>query len=127
MAFAHRLALLILPSFFLLELPARADEIHIGTGPVCDTRQQAERFVTLYDGDAQTTASAVNAEEHNPTACAIVTMVYVPGTPLATTRNKDVTFQIVQVLVVGIVTAEGVQAVEPAHVFSVLEIEERDA
>jgi hypothetical protein len=54
-------------------------------------------------------------------------MVYVPGPPLATTRNKDVTFQIVQVLVVGVITAEGVQAVEPAHLFSVLEIEERDA
>ena len=124
MRFAPRFALLALPLLMLLDLPARADEVQVGTGPVCDTQQQAERFAVLYDGDAQTAISTVNAEEHNASACGIVAMAYMPGPPLATARNRNVTFQIVQVLVIGIVTAEGVQAVEPVSLFSVLAIEE---
>jgi hypothetical protein len=127
MRFASRFASLILPSLLLLELPARAEEIQVGTSLVCDTQQQVERFVALYDGDAQTAVSTVNAEEHNATACAMATMAYVPGPPLATARTKDVTFQIVEILVVGLVTREGLRAVEPAHFFSVLEVEEREA
>ena len=126
MRFAPRFALLALPLLMLLDLPARADEVQVGTGPVCDTQQQAERFAVLYDGDAQTAISTVNAEEHNETACGIVTMAYMPGPPLATARRWNLTFQIVQVLVVGLVTPEGVQAVEPVRLFSVLAIEEID-
>ena len=126
MRFAPRFALLALPLLMLLDLPARADEVQVGTGPVCDTQQQAERFAALYDGDAQTAISTVNAEVHDETACGIVTMAYMPGPPLATARHWNLTFQIVQVLVVGLVTPEGVQAVEPVRLFSVLAIEEID-
>ena len=129
MTFALRLVSLILPSLLLTELPTRADEIQVGTGLVCDTRQQVERFVALYDGDPQSAVGTVNAEEHNPTACGMITMAFVSGPPLATARNnnKNRSFQIVQVLVIGLVTSEGVQAVEPAHFYSFLEVEEREA
>jgi hypothetical protein len=124
MAFALRLASLILPSILLLALPARADDLQVGTGLVCDTQQQVERFVSLYDGDAMTAVGTVNAEEHDPNACVIVTMVYVPGAPIATTTSKDKMFHIVPVLVIGIVTPEGgVQAVDPAQFFSAEEVE----
>jgi hypothetical protein len=126
MRFAPRLALLALPLLMLLNLPARANEIQVGTGPVCDTQQQAERFAALYDGDAQTAVSTINAEEHNETACGIVTMAYMPGPPLATARQWNMTFQIVEVLVVGVVTPEGIHAVEPVRLYSVLTIEEID-
>ena len=126
MRFAPRFALLALPLLMLSDLPARAHEVQVGTGPVYDTQQQAERFAALYDGDAQTAVRTVNAEEHNETACGMVTMAYMPGPALATARNKNLTFQIIQVLVVGVVTEEGVQAVEPVRFFSVLAVEEID-
>src|SRR5262245_26505017 len=110
-----------------MELPAQAADVQVGTGLVCDTEQQVERFIALYDGDAETAVEAVNAEERNPTACALAAIVYVPGPPLATGRKRVATFQIVQVLVIGIITPNGVRAVKPAHFFSVLEVEERDA
>jgi len=94
---------------------------------VCDTEQQVERFIAFYDGDAETAVEAVNAEVRNPTACALAEIAYVPGPPLATTRKRVATFQILQVLVLGIVTPNGVRAVEPAHFFSVVQVEERDA
>jgi hypothetical protein len=127
MTFARRIALLILPSILLMELPAQAADVQVGTALVCDTEQQVERFIAFYDGDAEAAVEAVNAEVRNPTACALAEIVYVPGPPLATTRKRVATFQIVQVLVIGIVTPNGVRGVEPAHFFSVLEVEERDA
>ena len=123
MTIARRLASLILPSLLLVGSPARAENIEIGTAPVCDTQQQMERFVKVFDGDAQTAVTTVNTEVNDPTACVIVTMAYVPEPPLATVRNNNTTFQIVPVLVFGVITSEGVQAVEPARLFSALQVE----
>jgi hypothetical protein len=122
--FVSRITLLVLPLVLLSGLPARAQEVEVGTSLICDTQEQVERFVTLYDGDAQSTANSVNAAEHNPTACAVTTMAYVRGRQLARARNKDTTFQIVPILVLGVVSEEGVESVTPAPFFSVFEVEE---
>jgi hypothetical protein len=122
--FVSRITLLVLPLVLLSGLPARAQEVEVGTSLICDTQEQVERFITLYDGDAQSTANSVNAAEHNPTACAVTTMAYVRGRQLARARNKDTTFQIVPILVLGVVSEEGVESVTPAPFFSVFEVEE---
>jgi hypothetical protein len=122
--FVSRITLLVLPLVLLLGLPARAQEVEVGTSLICDTQEQVERFITLYDGDAQSTANSVNVAEHNPTACAVTTMAYVRGRQLARARNKDTTFQIVPILVLGVVSEEGVESVTPAPFFSVFEVEE---
>ena len=124
MNFVSRIMLVALPLVLLSGLPARAQEIEVGTSLICDTQEQVERFVTLYDGDAQSTVNSVNAAEHNPTACAVSTMAYVRGRQLARARNKDTTFQIVPILVLGVVTEEGVESVTPAPFFTVFEVEE---
>jgi hypothetical protein len=124
MNFVSRLTLLVLPLALLLSVPARAQEIEVGTSLICDTQEQVERFVTLYDGDVQSTAKSVNAAEHDPTACAVSTMAYVRGRQLAMTRNKDTAFQIVPILVLGVITEKGVESVAPAPFFSVFQVEE---
>ncbi len=127
MSLASRPGLLALSSLLLLGVPAQAQEVEVGTSLVCDTQEQAERFVALYDGDAQSTVGSVNAAEHDPTACAVAAMAYVRGRQLARVRNKGTTFQIVQILVVGVVTEAGVESVTPAPYFSVVEVEEIEA
>jgi hypothetical protein len=120
--------LLVLVLSMLQVAPARAqelaDQVEVGTSLICSTREQVERFVALYDGDSQSSVNSVNAAEHDPTACAVSTMAYVRGRQLATARNKDTTFQIVPILVLGVVTESGVESVTPAPFFSVFEIEE---
>lgn len=88
---------LILPLLLTLCLGAQAQEVEIAKGLICDTRQQVEQFVALYDGNALDTAEKVNAAEHNPTACAVSGMAYVRGPGLATARTKDTSFQIVPI------------------------------
>ena len=122
MRLAARLALVI--PFLLLGFPAQAQEAEVGTNLVCDTQAQVERFVAHYDGDAQAAVDAVNAEGHDPTACAVSTMAYVRGPQLGTARNKDAAFEIVRILVVGVVTETGVKSVTPASFFSLFEIDE---
>jgi hypothetical protein len=126
MSFAPRRGLLVLPLLLLLSLPAqgRELEVEVGTSLICDTQAQVERFVALYDGDAQRTVDTVNAAEHNPTACAVTTIAYVRGPQLATARAKETTFQIAPILVLGVVTEAGVTSVTPAPFYSVFEVEE---
>jgi hypothetical protein len=124
MACAPRFAWLTLGLSLLLDSPAYADDVQVGTGLLCDTQQQAERFAALYDGDAAIAIRTVNAEEHNPTACGVVATAYVAGPPLSTARTKDLTFEIIQVLVIGVITQNGIQSVKPAHFFFVMPVQE---
>jgi hypothetical protein len=112
-----------LPSL-LLCLPAQAQEIEYGKGLICDTRQQAEHLVGHLDSDVGAALKAVNAEEHDPNACAIVSVAFVRGPQVATVRSKDKTFQLVRILVVGVDTPSGFQSVVPAAYFSLFKVEE---
>ena len=133
MNFAPRFALLTLPLLLLAGAPAVAEqttapqksrEAEIGTGLVCDTKEQVERFVSLYDGDTSGTVKKVNDVEGNPTACGIATMAFVRGRTLGTARRNDTAFHIVPILVLGVVTDSGVEPVTPSEFFSAIEIDE---
>ena len=119
-----RTALLVLPLVLFASPPAQAHDVEVGTSLICDTQAQVERYVSLYDGDAESTVKSVNAAEHDPTACAVVTMSYVRGRQRARARNKDTSFQIVPILVLGLITEEGVKSVPPAPYFSVFTVDE---
>lgn len=93
MACVPRFAWLISALVLMPASAAFADDVQVGTSLLCDTQQQAERFAALYDGDAAMAIRIVNAEEHSPTACGLVTMAYVPGPPVSTARTKDLAFQ----------------------------------
>jgi hypothetical protein len=108
----------------LLCLPAQAQEIEYGKGFICDTRQQAEHLVRHLDGDVGAALKALNTEEHDPNACAVVAVAFVRGPELATVRSKDATFQIVRILVVGVGTPSGFQSVVPAAYVSLFKVNE---
>jgi hypothetical protein len=117
----------MLLSLPVVDSPSPVDEVQVGMALVCDTQQQVERYVAVYDGDAGTAVRTVNDEEHDPNACGMASMAYMVSAHVATARSKAATFQIVKVIVVGLVTKEGVQPVRPAPFFSILEVDERIA
>jgi hypothetical protein len=124
MSFAtHDLPLLALLAASLCA-PAQAADYEVGTSIVCDSQTQVERFVVLFAGDAQSAIDTVNAKEHNPTACALANVAYVRGSRIEMVRHGDSAFEIVRILVVGIDTAVGIQAVQPAAYFSLFGIKE---
>lgn len=99
-------------------------KIQVGTTIICDTQKQMERFVTLFDGDYASAINKVNAEEKNPTACMGATMAYVQGDELSKAKNTQGTYHIIRVLVVGIGTVHGFQAIQPAAFYSIVKNDE---
>jgi len=62
-----------------------------------------------------------------PTACIAGTIAYIRGPEVTTATSKTATFQIVRVLVVGILTEAGFRSAVPAAFFSLEKIDERIA
>jgi hypothetical protein len=138
MNFAMRIAPgLVAPGLAVLLacLPAQAQapsdkenvKVQIGSALVCDTQQQVERFVALYDGDVQTTLTAVNGEQTKPHACDVATIAYVMGPEVATARSSGGTFRVVRVLVLGVLTEKGMQASAPTPFYSATRVDETEA
>ena len=122
MKFALHLALLFLAFTF----PARAHEIEYDTGAICDTQNQAQRLGMLLDDDEHAIAM-VNAEEGNPSACAVETVAFVRGATIGTARSKSDAFAIVEILVVGMDVEGGFHSIAPNVYFMLVKIDERDA
>jgi hypothetical protein len=108
----------------LLSAPALGDEVEMGRGAVCDTQKQAERLASLITEDAEVALQTVNAEEHYATACEYLRVAFVRGSRVGLVRTNGLTMEIVEVLVLGVVTASGVQPAEPGVYFSLFKVEE---
>jgi hypothetical protein len=108
----------------LLCAPARASDYELGTSLVCDTQAQVQRFVALFDGDAQAAIRIVNAAEENPSACVIRNVAYMRGIQVGMARHGDSAFEIIRILVVGIETSSGVLPVRPSVYFSLFGVKE---
>ena len=123
----------------LAGLPAQANppdaneqvKVQIGSALVCDTQDQVERFVALYDGNVQSALSAVNGEQAAKQAarqaCDVATIAYVMGPEVSTARSSGGTFRVVRVLVLGVLTEQGLQASAPAAFYSAAKIDEIQA
>jgi hypothetical protein len=120
-------ALCVAALSLLISVPSRAENIEVETGVFCDTQQQMERYVALYNGDTQAALNAVNTEVNDPTACVYGTIAYIRGPEIATARNKSEAYHIVRVIVVGFMTHSGFRASAPAASFSAEKIDERAA
>jgi hypothetical protein len=103
---------------------AQAMDYKVGTSIICDTQTQVERFVAPFSGDTQAAIDAVNTEEQNPTACALVDVAYLRGAEIGMARHGDSAFEIVRILVVGIDTAAGIKSVRPSAYFSLFAVKE---
>jgi len=115
---------LFLASSALMCLPARAYEVQTGAVTICDTQSQVERYAQLFDGNPQIAINAVNKEQHDPNACALVDVSYVQGPHVAVARGNSYVFQIIPIVVVGVSTRNGYRPAQPALFFTPLKITE---
>jgi hypothetical protein len=118
---AARFALAISLAPLSLCSPASAQQVEYGTTLICDTQEQVERYIALFNGEAQTTVNQLNAEEHNPYACSLGTVTYLRGPEIKTTRTPTRAYHIFRILVVGVETPSGIQRVQPASFFTLFE------
>lgn len=124
MGFPLRIALFA----FLQAVPAQAqDKVEIDTNLICDTQQQVERFVALFDGNlgsAEATVTAVNAENKTPDACVIATAAFQRGGAVSTVSTAETTFDVTRITVVGVYTVNGLERSDPTEFFTLVPREE---
>src|SRR5262245_44711875 len=88
------LAFLLMCAALLICAPAPAYDIQTGRVVICDTQEQVERFVQVFDGNQELAINTVNVEEHDPNACAAVDAAYVLGPQLGVVRSQSHAFEI---------------------------------
>lgn len=104
---------------------ATAQEAQLGSGLVCDTAQQAGRFIELFDRSAKAAIDAVNMEAGNPEACVVTTVLFIPGRQVTdVVRSHQRAFRVVEVQVVGMATPVGVRPVRPLVWYAILKVDE---
>ena len=108
----------------LMSVAAQAYEVETGPVVLCDTQKQAERFVQLFNDNQEAAIGAVNAEERNPSACAVIEVAYVEGDPLGVERTISHAFRITPVAVVAMKTPAGFKQVPPAVFFTPVKVRE---
>jgi hypothetical protein len=106
------------------DIPAQAIDYEVGSSLVCDTQEQVERFLAVFSGDAHAAIRVVNAEQQNPSACAIMNIAFVRGNQLGSVHRGDGAFQITHILVIGVENENGIQPVKPAAYFSAFGVKE---
>jgi hypothetical protein len=102
-----------------------AENVLTGSGLVCDTKEQATRFISLMDDDVEKTLRAVNREAGDDHACVVATFGFIQGSTVAEIDKNGTIVHVVEVKVVAVATRIGLQLVEPKTYYSVIASNER--
>jgi hypothetical protein len=97
------------------------------SGLICDTREQAERFVLVLRDNIDKAIGTVNTEAGTPGACMIATYGFVPGQTVSEVERNGAIVNVIEVRVLAVATTSGVQMVEPKVYYSVVPTNDRIA
>lgn len=78
------------------------DKVMIGSGVICDTSEQAQRFVALRNGGSETTQAllVINKEAGNPTACGSALVAFKPVEPVQNDAMPGKRVDVVKIAIV---------------------------
>jgi len=106
----------------LLARGAFAQTVERGQGLLCDTPEQARRFLALLQQDKATALIVVNAEA-NETVCGMMQVAYVKGEEI----SREGQFLIVEIAVVGVNTPHGFRPIPPHKQYAIFPSKEERA
>lgn len=84
------------------QLGRGAEALNVGRGIICNTPEQAQRFLTLRSGGSEVTRALqlINEEAANPTACGAAVVAFRLGEPLQRGSVEGLTVNVVKITVV---------------------------
>ncbi len=97
------------------------------SGLICDTREQAERFVLVLRDNIEKALGTVNTEAGTPNACMMATYGFVPGQTVSEVERNGSIVDVIEVRVLAVATTGGVQMIEPKIYYSVIATADRSA
>jgi hypothetical protein len=97
------------------------------SGLICDTREQAERFVLVLRDNIEAALGTVNTEAGTPDACMVATYGFVPGQTVSEVERNGRVVNVIEVRVLAVATTGGVQMIEPKIYYSIVPTGDRVA
>jgi predicted short-subunit dehydrogenase-like oxidoreductase (DUF2520 family) len=97
------------------------------SGLICDTREQAERFVLVLRDNVEKAIGTVNTEAGTPDACMVATYGFIPGQIVSEVERNGAFVDVIEVRVLAVATAAGLQMIEPKIYYSVIQTGDRSA
>ncbi len=81
--------------------PMPEGKIHVGTGVICDTQDEATSFVRIMsDQDAGTALQEINSQSTTPMACGMATVAFRAGKNMGEIRTSKGSFNLVEIQVI---------------------------
>ena len=110
---------------------ASSQEVQAARLVICGSAEKAQRFAAqhhdlqaaLANDDAATSKDASGASN----ACLVAGIAYISGKPMERIRSKDGTYDVTEILIVGVATPYGMLAIEPSVVYTLLKVTEEAA
>lgn len=108
-----------------------SQEVQAARLVICGSAEKAQHFAAqhhdlqaaLASDDAATSKDASGA----PNACLVAGIAYVSGKQIDRVRSKDGTYDVTEILIVGVATPYGMLAIEPSVVYTLLRVDEERA
>ncbi len=97
------------------------------SGLICDTREQAERFVLVLRDNIEKAIGTVNTEAGTPDACMVATYGFIPGQIVSEVERNGGFVDVIEVRVLAVATTAGMQLIEPKVYYSVIPTGDRSA
>ena len=97
------------------------------SGLICDTREQAERFVLVQRDNIEKAIGTVNTEAGTPDACMVATYGFIPGQIVSEVERNGAFVDVIEVRVLAVATTAGMQLIEPKVYYSVIPTGDRSA
>ena len=97
-----------------------AHELETGSGVLCDTAAQIERFAALNSNPAAITT--INADA--PNACAYLNVAYIKGAAHGQVRSHGHTVVVTEILVIAVDHGQGYQRIAPVIQYTLFPVVE---
>jgi hypothetical protein len=79
----------------------QGDQVHVGTGVICDTQAEVTDFVNMMgEHDPGNALQTINSRSHSPMACGMATVALRAGKSLGEVRTSKGSFNIVEIEIV---------------------------
>lgn len=100
--------------------PARANDVHVGTGLVCDTKEQVALFASLFEEKGgQGAIAAVNQDAGAENACVVATVAFIVVEEYNRVEMAEKSYVIVKILVSGVWMNGQMVPIEPKEFYSI--------
>jgi hypothetical protein len=110
---------------------ATSNDVRAARMVICGSAEKAQLFAAQHQDVQAAIASdevARGKDESRATnACLVAGIAYISGKPIERIRSKDGSYDVAEILIVGVATPYGMLAIKPSVVYTLLKVEEERA